>query len=329
MVSPLLPVGPSVFLKSPTFGAKRPAGPVEGRTAKVYVAALPASPPMGPSVHAAGRIEAPPSVRKKGPEKMSYSSQAYKEYADSQFIQNYFKIRNDIQDHKPFTVPGIDVRVTRIEDLGEGHNSKAYKCQVSGDVNGVCVLKLLKADEKITRDGYKEDVRELVIKTANQLKQYAQFKRDDVMQHHVPQHFNFDPHLEAANALLDDDGDFRTYVKEKMECPALLVSFFPHKCPRFPDLPNPLHPLWVQAKRLREYLEKNCARLGVADFRCSNIFLPVEAASFDAEKKILLGDLYEFSVGPGELPGEVAALRTEQLATFGSAECWPHLSSSV
>lgn len=206
---------------------------------------------------------------------------------------------------QPFTIP-IDAHrratVHSIQQLQGGHNSIVFKCELSGDLRGTYVLKLINGPLKETPAGdFYEDPRDVMARAGNQLRRYAEYAEIPYLLAHTAPHANFDPLLSLVSDLLkikddDDRGDaFRDFLKEH----PYPVSFVPFIADPLPVDYDPSCPIWKQVQALFRVAHRS----GVAiDARRSNLRV--------AEGRVLLTDLFELNE---ELP---SVLYPELLATL-------------
>lgn len=216
---------------------------------------------------------------------------------------------------QPFTIP-IDAhrfaRVHSIKQLQGGHNSIVFKCELSGDLQGVYVLKLITGPLKETPAGHLyEDPRDVMTRAGNQLRRYAEYAEIPYLSAHTAPHANFDPLLAEAHPLLkikddDDRGDaFRGFLV-KSPYPVCFVPFISNP---LPVEWNPSSSIWKQVQTLFRVAHRN----GVAiDARRSNLRV-------DEKGRVFLTDLFELNE---ELP---AVLYRELLATLVPPEQRPLL----
>ncbi len=192
---------------------------------------------------------------------------------------------------QPFTIP-IDAqrfaRVHSIKQLQGGHNSIVFKCELSGDLEGVYVLKLITGPLKETPAGnLYEDPRDVMTRAGNQLRRYAEYARIPYLSAHTAPHANFDPLLAETSPLLnikddDDRGDaFREFL---MKCPHP-VCFVPFISNPLPVEWDPSSSIWKQVQTLFRVAHRNNVAV---DARRSNLRV-------DEKGRVLLTDLFELN----------------------------------
>lgn len=192
---------------------------------------------------------------------------------------------------QPFTIP-IDAQrwatVHSIKQLQGGHNSIVFKCELTGDLNGVYVLKLINGPLKETPAGsLYEDPRDVMTRAGNQLRRYAEYAEIPFLNSHTAPHANFDPLLAEASPLLkikddDDRGDaFREFLM-KRPYPVCFVPYIPNPLPVEWDSSSSI---WKQVQTLFRVAHRNSVAV---DARRSNLRV-------DEKGRVLLTDLFELN----------------------------------
>ena len=192
---------------------------------------------------------------------------------------------------KPFTIP-IDAKrwatVHSIKQLQGGNNSIVFKCELSGDLQGAYVLKLITGPLKETPAGnLYEDPRDVMTRAGNQLRRYAEYAEIPFLNSHTAPHANFDPLLTEVAHLLqiedeDERGDaFREFLMNR-PYPVCFVPYIPNPLPVDWDSSSSV---WKQVQTLFRVAHRN----GVAvDARRSNLRV-------DEKGRVLLTDLFELN----------------------------------
>lgn len=196
----------------------------------------------------------------------------------SPFIQNGVKISKQIRDFirgttkepiKLQIAPNEELEVARIEKLGAGQYSTAYKCRLTnGETRVLKVYHVFSEGLQTTRsliDGKTEEADEFMnvaankatLYMANQLCRYAQIKSHPILSQFIVPFYNLDPHLKNVSEFLriEDTWErlraFKNYVEKNFKSGFALTNYIEEEFPSVTQFDKGApSPYWVQVKEM-------------------------------------------------------------------------------
>lgn len=214
------------------------------------------------------------------------------------------RIERALEQKTPFhlnVTPLKLVVIDKIEELGRGQNSVAYKCKVRGQEEPM-VLKLFKIETM------KKDPKDALLKFALQLYHYTLYMKNQELKPFIAKFENLDYYVEGMQGFLaehepfDPDNSLHSnrlvaWVMDNIHCPAHLVEFVPNAFPE-ESIFSLEDPSWKQLRQLFQY-----SKDVPMDLSRSNVGITEEG-------RLKLFDIFEF---PEDIP---SSLVNTNLKTF-------------
>src|SRR3990167_10362415 len=182
-------------------------------------------------------------------------------HADIPFIKRAKWMHAQIQDQGSCQVQmnGQSLLLKKIEMIGEGCFSKAYRCEAQAFM-GKCVINLFKTD-LLARP------LRAIRYVGNKLFRYAKIQGSEVLKKHHARHLNFDPLVEEVKKITQES-ELITFVKKNLQDGFILTEYV--------SQPLPVD-LSTETAQLIHTLRKECSLEDIPeDFRRSNLGLDDE-----------------------------------------------------